>query len=185
MSNSTITTILIIVIVGGLVFIGPLITLTGRIDDVAQQEVKAIVEEYVTDILNTGEITRENYQAFENKLNATGELYDIEIELSVLDENMDVKLAQANKDKIGENGYVIYCTTQILPAIGIKVDDQIVGTDDKILMNPGDKISVTAKSVSPTANKSLLNSLFGISSAGEETITASSSGMCKVSGGSK
>ena len=53
MQSST-STIIAICVAAVLLFVVPLVTLTDRNDNVVQENVKLIVEEYVSDIRNTG-----------------------------------------------------------------------------------------------------------------------------------
>ena len=130
MQNST-STMIAMFIAGILLFIVPLVTLTDRNDNVTQENVKLIVEEFVSEIRNTGELTRTKYQDFSNKLYSIGSnTYEIEVEIKYLDENPGKKTMQANYTKIGENVYYSEYTTQILKKIGIKVDEETVTEED-------------------------------------------------------
>jgi len=182
MQNST-ATIIALLVAGVLLFIVPLVTLTDRSDNVAQENVKLIVEEFVTDIRNTGKLTRAKYQEFENKLDATGSnSYDIEIEVKYLDENPGKKTAQTNYTKIGENVYYSEYTTQILKQLGIKVDNENASSSDAIILKEGDFVFVEVKNANSTAAQTLKSSFIGFSNAGEYAISASSSGMVTVNG---
>ena len=181
MQNST-STILALVVAGVLIFIVPLITLTGRSDNVVQENVELIVEEFVTEVRNTGKLTRAQYQDLVNELDATGNTYDIEIEIQHLDENPGKKTAQANYTKIGENVYYSEFTTQVLKQIGIEIDEYPVGTSDTIILKEGDYISVDVKNENSTTAQTLKSSFIGFSNAGEYVISARSSGMVTVNG---
>ena len=122
MQNST-STIIALFVGAVLLFVVPIVTLTTRNDNVTQENVKLIVEEFVTDIKNTGLLTTEKYQNFENRLSATGNTYNIEMEIQHLDENPGKKLTQSNYTKIGENVYYSEYTTQILDKILVKDTD--------------------------------------------------------------
>ena len=181
--NSTATIIIAICILGGLLFLGPLMTLTKRVDDVTQENVRLIVEEFTTDVANTGKLTKAKYQNFEDKLAATGNTYDIELELYELDENPNEKVAQANYSKIGENVYVTSYTTQILPQIGIKTGNETVNSgNDTLYLDQGDIFAVKVKNSNSTASQDLKSNFLNFSNAGEEVIKASSSKMCTVNG---
>lgn len=82
--------------------------------------------------------------------------------------------------KIGENGYWVEATTQILPQIGIKAtsNDTVNTTNKEMLLKEGDKIYVKVKYENGNTAGS---SLIGYSSAGEYA-TESSSGMVTVNG---
>lgn len=183
MQNTT-STIIAILVAGILIFIVPLIALTGRSDNVTQENIQLIVDEFVTDIKNTGKLTRSKYLDFESKLDSTGSnYYDVEIEIKHLDENPGKKTSQTNYTKIGENVYYSEYTTQILNEIGIKVNNEEPKTNnDVILLKEGDIISVDVKNANSTAAQTLKSSFIGFSNSGEYVIVASGSGMVSVNG---
>lgn len=179
MQNTT-STIIAVFVAAVLLFIVPLVTLTNRNDNVTQENVKLIVEEFVTEIKNTGKLTRTAYQNLENRLVATGNTYDIEIEIHRLDENPGKKTAQANYTKIGENVYYTEYTTQVLNKIGLGTQNP--NSDDTMVLKEGDMVYVSVKNANSTAAQTLKSSLFNYSNAGEYAISASSSGMVTVNG---
>lgn len=182
MQNTT-STIIAIVLAGVLLFIVPLVTLTDRNDDVTQENVKLIVEEFVTEVKNTGKLTRVQYENFASRLNASGNnTYDIEMELKILDENPGKKTSQAQYTKIGENVYYSEFTTQILNKIGIKSSNEQPSSEDTILLKQGDFIYVEVTNENSTTSQTLKSSFLGFSNAGEYVIKASSSGMVTVNG---
>lgn len=180
--NSTASVILVVAVVGVLLFIVPLVTLEGRVDNVTQQKVQQIIEEATAEVANTGVLTRAQYQDVENRLAATGKTYDLSVEAKILDENPGKKQAQANYTKIGENVYFVEYTTQVLPQIGIKTGSETVSSaNDTKIFKPGDIISFSATSQDSVA-QDMKGSFLGFSNAGEEVISASSSAMCTVYG---
>lgn len=183
MQNST-STIIALLTAGVLLFVAPLMTLTDRSDNVAQENVKLIVDQFVTEVKNTGKLTRAQFQNFENRLDAVGNnTYEIEIEIQYLDENPGKKTAQVQYTKIGENVYYSEFTTQTLKRLGIKTDNESVNPNNKeILLKEGDIISVEVKNENSTAAQTLKSSIIGFSNAGEYAISASSSGMVTVNG---
>ena len=183
MQNSA-STIIALFVAGILLFIVPLVTLTDRCDNVAQENVRLIVEEFVTEVKNTGKLTRAQFQEFENKLDSTGNnSYDIEIEVQYLDENPGKKTSQANYTKIGENVYYAEYTTQILKRLGIKTNNEDADQkNDVLILKEGDIITVEVNNSNSTAGQSLKSSFIGFSNAGEYAISASASGMVTVNG---
>ena len=176
MQNST-STIIALFVGAVLLFVVPIVTLTTRNDNVTQENVKLIVEEFVTDIKNTGLLTTEKYQNFENRLSATGNTYNIEMEIQHLDENPGKKLTQSNYTKIGENVYYSEYTTQILDKI-LTTD----GTQKSIQLKEGDIVYVGVSNENTTAAQNLKGSFLNFSNAGEEVISAKSSGMVNING---
>ena len=167
---------------GILLFVGPMVTLTNRAVNVTQENVQLIVDEFVTEVENTGKFTRSGYQNFVSKLNATGNTYDIEIEILHLDENPGKKTAQANYTKIGENVYYSEFETQILPQVGIKIGNETPSTEDTMILKQGDIIKIVLRNTNPTTNQTLESSLLGFSNADEYEIKARGEAMIKVNG---
>lgn len=181
MQNSA-STLIALFVAAVLLFIVPLVTLTDRNDNVAQENVKLIVEEFVTEIKNTGKLTRTQYEEFQNRLAATGNIYETEIEIQYLDENPGKKTVQANYTKIGENVYYSEYTTQILKKLGVKVDGEAASSGDTIILKEGDFVYVGVKNENSTAAQTLKSSFLSFSNAGEYVISANSSGMVTVNG---
>lgn len=181
MQNSA-STLIALFVAAILLFIVPLVTLTDRNDNVAQENVKLIVEEFVTEIKNTGKLTKNQYEEFQNRLAATGNVYETEIEIQHLDENPGKKTVQANYTKIGENVYYSEYTTQILKKLGIKVDGEAASSGDTIILKEGDFVYVGVKNENTTAAQTLKSSFLSFSNAGEYAISANSSGMVAVNG---
>ena len=171
MQNST-STIIALFVAAVFLFVVPLVTLTERNDNVVQENVKLIVEEFVTDIKNTGKLTNAKMQDFENRLAATGNTYNIEMELQILDENPGKKTTQANYKKIGENVYYSEYTTQIYDKL--KTGD--------ISLKEGDFIYVGVSNQNSTAAQTLKSSFLSFTNAGEQVISANSSGMVNANG---
>ena len=126
----------------------------------------------------------QDYDAYMQKLAATGNSYDVEIERKVLDENPTKKVTWAESTKIGENVYYSEYTTQILDRLGIKsYSDSNTTSDNKtILLKEGDIVTVSVTNADSTAAQTLESSFIGFSNAGEHVIKASASGMVTVNG---
>ena len=179
MQNISGTAIAICVAVA-LLLVAPLVSLADRNDNVVQENAKLIVEEFVTDIQNTGVLTKAKYQNLENSLAATGNTYNVEMEIQYLDENPGKKTTQANYTKIGENVYYSEYTSQILKKLG--VGEESTNNDSKILLKEGDRIVVNVKNTNTTQAQTLKGSLLSFTNAGQYTISASSTGMINVNG---
>ena len=148
---------------------------TTRNDNVVQENVELLVNEFVTDVQNTGIISQAKYQSLENSLAATGNTYNVEMEVQHLDENPGKKTTQANYTKIGENVYYSEYTTQVLEQLESS-------TTGEISLKEGDRIVVNVKNTNTTQAQTLKGSLLSFTNAGQYTIAASSTGMIKVNG---
>ena len=179
MQNTT-TNVIAICLAVALLLVAPLISLTERNDNVVQENVELIVNEFVTDIQNTGVLTQAKYQSLENSLAATGNTYNIEMEIQHLDENPGKKTTQANYTKIGENVYYSEYTTQIQNYLGIGYSNS--NSKKSIALKEGDRIIVSVKNTNETQAQTLKGSLLSFTNAGQYTISASSTGMITVNG---
>ena len=112
--GDTLITIIAIALAAVLMFIFPLMTMSDRADDVSGLTVKTATTEFVDDIRTTGKLTMDKYSKFEETISATGNTYDIEMEVKVLDENPGKKTTQVATTKIGENVYYSMYTSQII-----------------------------------------------------------------------
>ena len=169
------TTVIAICLAATLLFVAPLVSLTERNDNVVQENVELLVNEFVTDVQNTGIISQAKYQSLENSLAATGNTYNVEMEVQHLDENPGKKTTQANYTKIGENVYYSEYTTQVLEQLESS-------TTGEISLKEGDRIVVNVKNTNTTQAQTLKGSLLSFTNAGQYTIAASSTGMIKVNG---
>ena len=111
--SDTLVTVVAIGLAAILMFVFPLMTMSDRTDDVSQLTVDTATTEFVDEIRTTGKITQDKYSKFLETIGSTGNTYDVEMELQVLDENPGKKTTQTTRDKIGENVYYSVYTSQI------------------------------------------------------------------------
>ena len=134
--GDSLITIVAIFLAAILMFVFPLMAMSERTDDVAQLAVQTATTEFVDNVRNTGQLTADNYSKFLDTISATGNSFDVDIEVQILDENPGVKTTQAEMTKIGENFYYTKYTTQ--------VEDEL-DSKGRIRLKEGDMISVTVK----------------------------------------
>ncbi len=173
--GDTLITIVAIFLAAILMFIFPLMSISDRNDDVAQLSVQTKTVEFVDNIRSTGKITQDNYDAFIQTLAATGNSYDVEMEVKVLDENPGKKTAQTSTDKIGENIYYSEYTSQILEKMN-------TSSSKSVKLKEGDLISVSVKNTNTTISQMLKNFFYSISGNDTYNITASHSGVVMTNG---
>lgn len=167
MKNSFIT-VVAIVLVAGLVFFVPLMTMADRFDNTSKAEVEAIVSDFVEEVRTTRKITETKYNQFLQNLNSLGYKFDVEMEVKNLDENPGKKTSQTAKDKIGENVYYSEYTSQIeeeLEKKGVKN------------LNTGDIVLVEVRNANPTLAQQLQNWVYKIVGNDSATVIASKAGM--------
>lgn len=166
--SDTLVTVVAIVLVAGLIFVVPLMTMAGRFDTTSQAEVEAIVTDFVEEIRTTGKITEEKYNKFLENLTSTGYTFDVSMEAKILDENPGKKTSQTANDKIGENVYYSEYTSQIEKELE---DHQVKN------LKTGDMVLVEVRNTDLTLAQQLKNWMYKIVGNDTATIVASKAGM--------
>ena len=173
--SDTLITIVAILLAAILMFIFPMMSVAERSDDVSQLSVQTAVNEFVDNSRTTGKITIENYSKLVNKLNATGNAYEIEMEVKLLDENVGKKTAWTQSQVIGENTYYSVYTSQIMD----ELDDNGTGT---YKMKEGDIFSVKVKSTWKTFAQMIRGVFYSISGSDTYQIAAQHAGAVTANG---
>ncbi len=177
--GDTLITIVAIFLAAILMFVFPLMTISERNDDISQMAVQTATVEFVDDVRQTGKITQANYEAYTQNLAATGNSYDIELEIKVLDENPGKKTSLTSSDKYGENLYYSVYNSQILEDV---LQDNGKGQRN---LKEGDIISVSVKNTNTTIGQMLKNFFYSISGNESYQIEAAHSGVVMTNGSEK
>lgn len=156
-----------------LMFLFPMLSVSERTDDISQLAVETAVSNFVDNSRAIGKITMHNYEELINTLNATGNSYDVEMVVKILDENVGKKTAWTNSEVIGENVYYSIYTSQILEELT---------RSEEYLMKEGDVFSCTAKNTNQTLSQTLRSVFYSISSNGAFQVGAQHSGMVTANG---
>lgn len=172
--SDTLITVIAIGIAAVLMFIFPLMTMSDRTDDVAQLTVETATTEFVDKIRTTGKITQENYNQFVQSITATGNTYDVEMEVQIKDENLGKKVSQAQASKIGENVYYSIFTSQI--------QDEMNNNGGTYYCKEGDIVSVSVKNTSQTMAEQLKNFFYSVTGNDAYTIAAEHAGIVTANG---
>lgn len=170
--SDTLMIIVAIALTATLMFVVPLMTMADRNDDISQLAIETATTEFVDDVRTTGKLTMDKYSKFVETISATGNTYDIEMELKILDENPSKKTTQAEATKIGENLYYSLYTSQILDRIE-------KGT---LYLKEGDIFIVTVKNSNTTVSQELKNFFYKVSGNDTYTIAAEHAGIVTANG---
>ena len=125
------------------------------------------------EIQTTGKITPQRYEQFVEAINSTGNLYDIEIEIKVLDDNPGKKSVQVQRDKLGENYYYEVFNSQVME----KID-----ANDPYLLKEGDIVAVKVKNTSQTLSQQFKNFFYTVIGNDTYTIAADHGGIVTATG---
>ena len=172
--SDTLITIIAILLAAILMFVFPLMSVAERGDDMSSLTVQTATTEFVDNSRAIGKITIGNYQKLVNTIEATGNTYDIEMEVKVLDENVGKKSAWTNGTVIGENIYYSVYTSQIT--------DVIQNGTGVYNMSEGDIFSVSVKNTNRTMAQTIRNVFYSISGRDTYQIAAQHSGIVTATG---
>lgn len=166
-------TIIAIFLAAVLMFVFPLMSMSERTDDVSQLSVQTATTEFVDSIRTTGKLTADSYDKYLQTLSSTGNSYEVDIQLQILDENPGVKTTQADTTKIGENLYYNLYTSQV---------EEKLDNNGKITLKEGDRISVSVKNTNQTISQILKNFFYSLSGNDTYQIFAQHAGIVTVNG---
>jgi hypothetical protein len=165
------TTIIAIFLAAILMFVFPLMTMADKKDDVSTLTVQTATTEFTDTIRTTGKLTQEKYDNFTQTLASTGNTYNVDLKVQVLDENPAKKESSATQ-KIGDNIYYVIYTTQVLDAI----------SKGDLVLKEGDIISVGVEITNPTTSDILRNFVFRVKSNNSNGYIASDAGIVTENG---
>ena len=115
-----------------LMFILPLTIMTNKSDEIAQTTVQVAVSDFVETVTSQGKITEFDYDTLVQKINATGNTYDIQIEVQIIDDNPRRATSTTDSSQTGEYKYYSVYTNAIMDKISsdgvyeLKKDDYVV-----------------------------------------------------------
>ena len=178
--SDTLITVIAIALAAVLMFVFPLMTMSDRTDDVSQLAVETATTDFVDEVRTTGKITPDKYSKFIENIGSTGNTYNVEMQVQVLDENPGKKTTQSQKDKIGENVYYSVYTSQIL--------DTITGDNGKgktMVLKEGDIFSTSVKNTNTTLSQQLKNFFYSVTGNDTYTIAAEHAGIVTANGTGK
>ena len=176
--GDTLITVIAIVLAAVLMFIFPLMTMSDRTDDVSQLSVETATTEFVDDVRTTGRLSIDKYNSFVQTLATTGNSYDVEMTLQVLDENPGKKTTQVESTKIGENVYYTMYTSQILD----EIDRTENGKNVVLALKEGDIFSASVQNTNSTLSQQLKNFFYKVTGNDTYTIAAEHAGIVTANG---
>ena len=172
--SDTLITIIALFLAAVLMFVFPLMTMSDRTDDVSQLAVETSTTEFVDDIRSTGKITLDKYSKYVENISSTGNTYNVDMEVKVLDENPGKKTSQVEATKIGENVYYSVYTSQI--------EEELYNGTGVYSLKEGDIVTVSAKNTNTTLSQQLKNFFYTVTGNDSYTIAAEHGGVVTATG---
>ena len=171
--SDTFVTIIAIFLAAILIFLFPMLSVAERSDDISQLSVQTATNEFVDNSRSIGKITMDNYTTLISTIHATGNTYDVEMEIKVLDENIGKKSAWTQGQVIGENVYYSIYTSQIV---------DVLEKEDVYAMKEGDFLSVTVKNTNRTMSQTIRGIFYSVTGNDTYSIAAQHGGMVTATG---
>lgn len=172
--DDTLTSIIGLAVAVILMFIFPLITMSDRTDDVSQLTVDIATTEFVDDIRESGKITPDRYSKYIESIGSTGNTYNIELEVKILDENPKRKTIELNKTmETTDNVYYSVYNSQI--------ENELNNGNDYYLKE-GDIVTVSAKNTNQTIAQQLKNFFYTVVGRDTYVIGSSHGGLVTATG---
>ncbi len=171
--SDTLITVVAILLAAILMFIFPLLSISERGDDISQLSVQTATIEFVDNSRAVGKITMDQYSKLISTIYATGNTYDVEMEVKVLDENVGKKSAWTQGTVIGENVYYSIYTSQIVESLE---------TNGVYVMKEGDIFSASVKNTNKTMSQTIRGVFYSIAGSDVYSIAAQHSGVCTANG---
>lgn len=166
------TSIIGIAIAAIIMFIFPLMTMSERTDDVSQLTVEIATNEFTDNVRLSGKITADAYSKYIENLGSTGNTYNVEIEVSILDENPSRKSIQTSSDNAEKVYYSVY-TSQI---------EDVLNKKGTYYLKEGDIITVSAKNTNQTIAQQLKNFFYTVIGKEVYVIASSHNGRIMATG---
>lgn len=174
MSDTFITIITAVAIIV-LMFAVPIIATASQNDEITESSIKAIVQEFVNKEAMKGKVTLEDYDAFIQELNATGNTFEVGMEIQVMGDNPGVKgSAGTILNTVGENIRHSVYTTTIL--------EKLESSGNQYLLKKGDYFIVSVKNTNITIGKQLQSFFYQVMGKESSIVDTSASALVSVTG---
>ena len=169
-----------IILAAIIMFIVPLILISERNDDLSQMIASSATADFVNNVVKTGKITTDNYQNLVLSLQSSGNSYDIDLEVKILDENASKVVTDADVKSVGNNAYYSIYTTQIEDRLQRSSANSDL--NGKLILKQGDVIAVTVKNSNATFSQALKSFYYRATGSDIHIIVATSSGTVAING---
>lgn len=161
------TNVVAIMLAAFLIFLFPLMDMSNKVDRDAKLSIQTYTTEFIDKITTTGILNQEDYENFIATLATTGNTYDVNINIQVLDV-MPIEEKQNNNARIGENVYYNLYNTQILESLY---------ENQKIQLKHGDIVTIDVENLNLTIYQQIRKFFYKLAGASERILTAEATGL--------
>jgi len=168
--GDSLITIVAIFLAAILMFVFPLSAISEMNDNEALAMVQSYTTEFVDKIRSKGKITVEDYDAYIQKLNATGNSYDVNFEVQIADTNPGKK---TENQQIGDTTYYGVYTSQV---------EEKLNTNKQYTLKEGDYVNISVKNTNTTISQMIKSVLYSVTGDQSYVISAQASGTVVTTG---
>ena len=147
-----------------LMFVFPIMEMASKNDELSQTIVQVVTSDFANNAARQGKITKFDYDDLVQKLNATGNIYDIQIEVQILDDN-PTRTSTGSTSDLKDGKYYSVFTSSIM--------EKLNGSEGEYILKKDDYIIVTVKNTNVTMATELKNMFYNL--IGKETYTIGAS----------
>lgn len=165
--SETFITIIAIMSAVVLMFAVPFIATANQNEKITQSAIQTILDNFTNTVAREGKISKSTYNDLIEELHATGNTYDVSLEVQLIDDNPGAK--GDNKDVIGENIYYSEYTSTIVEKLN----------EGDYLLHQGDYVIANVKNTNVTTMTAIKNFFYGL--VGKETIALDASSTILIS----
>ena len=169
--GDSLITIVAIFLAAILMFVFPLSAISEMNDNEALAMVQSYTTEFVNQIRSKGKITKADYDAYIQKLYATGNSYDVVMEVQIADSNPGKK---TENQQIGDTIYYVEYNTQINEALNSDAGAK--------MLKEGDFVSVSTRNTNTTISQMIKSVLYSVTGDQSYVISAQASGAVVTTG---
>lgn len=168
--GDSLITIVAIFLAAILMFVFPLSAISEMNDNEALAMVQSYTTEFVDKIRSKGKITVEDYDSYIQKLNATGNSYEVNFEVQIADSNPGKK---TENQQIGDTTYYGVYTSQVENALSMY---------EVYPLKEGDYVNVSVKNTNTTISQMIKSVLYSVTGDQSYVISAQASGTVVTTG---
>jgi len=168
--GDSLITIVAIFLAAILMFVFPLSAISEMNDNEALAMVQSYTTEFVDKVRSKGKITVEDYDSYIQKLNATGNSYEVNFEVQIADSNPGKK---TENQQIGDTTYYGVYTSQI---------NQVLGAKKPYILKEGDYVNISVKNTNTTISQMIKSVLYSVTGDQSYVISAQASGTVVTTG---
>lgn len=171
--GDSLITIVSIFLAAILMFVFPLAAISEMNDNETLAMVQSYTTEFVDQIRAKGKITKDDYDAYIQKLYATGNSYDVEFEVQIADSNPGKK---TENQQVGDTTYYGVYTSQVVTDL----DNKDKGNTYRL--KEGDYVKVSIKNTNTTISQMIKSAIYSVTGNQAYVISAQAAGTVVTTG---